>query len=390
MRKILINPFLMFGLTFLYVFISFNMGLSDLYLKTNDYSLNLIFACFIIMCLFLGGVYHLILLSRNKYLFHTSKFISKRTFSNSILIVGFIVECANNGGVPLILVLKGAVYDYTQFGIKTFHVFYMGYLSASAIINFERYLFTRSKYYLISPLLAIIITILILNRGALLLILFPIALMYIASLRVKIKIKHFVFISAMLIAVIVGFGILGDKRLLSSGYEESDAILKIGEASPVFENVPTGFFWVYLYSTSPFANLMLQANQGNFNQGDIGDFLATSIYPDFISKYTNPNMDDRFSLLKITPELNVGTAFCMPLITFGIAGLIMYFAWFLIFNILFIWLNKNNYLLSTAATLTSIAIFLSFNNMLTFSSCVLQIIFITVLSRLRCGRKMVM
>lgn len=389
MRKILINPFLMFGLTFLYVFVSFNMGLSDLYLKTYDYSLNLIFTCYIIICLFLGYIYHLTLLSRNNKLFHASEVISKRTLSNLVLIFGFILECANNGGIPLFLVLKGAAYDYTQFGIKTFHVFYMGYLSASAIINFERYLLSNNKTYLIAPVLAILITILILNRGALLLILFPIFLMYIASLQVRIKIKHFTFICAILITVIVGFGILGDKRLISSGYEEQDAILKIGEASPLFENVPTGFFWVYLYSTSPYANLMLQANQGNINQGDIGDFLATSIYPDFISKYTNPNLGDRFFLAKITPELNVGTAFCMPLITLGILGLVLYFIWFLVFNVLFIHLNKNGYLLSTAATLTSISIFLSFNNMLTFSSCVLQILFITVFSRLRFGHRMV-
>lgn len=159
-----------------------------------------------------------------------------------VLIVGFFLECMNNRGIPLFVVFKGDAYDYTQFGIKTFHVFYMGYLSASVIINFERFLRSKCRYYLITPMLGIVITILIMNRGSTFLLLFPMGLMYLGMLRVKFRFKHLSLFVAALISIIILFGIMGDKRMLASGYDNENIIMEIGKADPLFEILPSGFF----------------------------------------------------------------------------------------------------------------------------------------------------
>jgi len=383
MKKMLINPFLMFGLTFLSVLFFYQLGLSGLYFKDEGSVTVFLMVIFAIISMAIGFVFHP--LSRffieRKLINFSLKY--KKNYSLYILLIGFALECLNNGGIPLLMVLKGQVYDYTQFGIKTFHVFYMGYLSAAAVINIERYAYTKDKKYLKIPAVAILVTILILNRGATLLIVFPMGLMLIALMRSKLTFRHIFLTFIAIIAFIIMFGVLGDKRMSSSGYDDPKAILQIGEADPVFNVLPSGFFWTYLYATSPMANLIHQESVANLSMGTVDDFLAATIYPDFVSKYTDAELSEKYDLKKITPELNVGTGFSMAFIIMGFAGGWFLFLWFILITAFFMYANRYTYFSSACATLTSMAIFMSFNNMLVFSSCVLQLIFVTVLTRFR-------
>lgn len=327
MKRMFVNPFLMFAATFLYVIIAFNFKLSGFYEGIEIKTLNILFFIFIIVSFFIGVIYNYTLLSKFNF-YERFKFIYRyKSLSAFILVFGFLLECVNNGGVPLFMVFKGGAYDYTQFGIKTFHVFYMGYLSASVIVNFERFLRSRYKYYLITPIIGLAITILIMNRGATFLLLFPMGLMYLSMLRVRFGFKHLNIFIVGLLGIIFLFGILGDKRMLASGYQNENVIMDIGRADPFFKVLPTGFFWTYLYSTSPFANLNLQLNVANVDKGTLDDFIAGVILPDFISKYTDPTLLEHYDIAKITPELNVGTGFSAALVIFGFIGVIMLFFW---------------------------------------------------------------
>ncbi|WP_312193289.1 hypothetical protein [Sphingobacterium sp.] len=383
MRKILINPFFMFGMTFLSVLCFYQLGLSGLYSKDNGSVTAFLIVIFSIISISMGLIFHPLSSFFLKSRVSNFKVNYKKNLSGYILLIGFALECINNGGIPLLMVLRGNLYDYTQFGIKTFHVFYMGYLSAAAVINIERYVYTKDKKYLKIPLLSILITILILNRGATFLIVFPMGLMFIALMRSKIKIRHMFLTFLAVIGCIVMFGVLGDKRMSSSGYDDSNAIFSIGEANPVFENLPSGFFWTYLYATSPMANLIHQESVDNLSMGAVDDFLAAAIYPDFVSKYTDADLAEKYDLKKITPELNVGTGFSMAFIIMGFIGGWLLFIWFILITAIFLYANRYTYFASACATLTSMAIFMSFNNMLIFSSCVLQLIFVTLFTRFR-------
>lgn len=387
MKIIFINPFLMFGFTFLFVIVAFNLKLSGLYYTESSSLMNLVFLALIFISIFLGCMYKSAVINKHKLECVRKEVNLNKTYSVMILIFGFLAECINNNGVPLFMVFRGELYDYTQFGIKTFHVFYMGYLSAAAVVNFERFIHSRKYKFLVTPILSVVITLLIMNRGATFLIIFPMALMYFSTLKVKFSLKHFSLALIVLVAFITAFGVLGDKRMQASGYVQENAIMEIGKADPLFAVLPSGFFWTYLYSTSPYANLLLQETDKNMDKGDVGDFISAAILPDFISKYTNPNLSDKYTLHKITPELNVATGFSQALIIFGLSGVVLLFLWFLCVNFLFIRLNKNAYLISACATLSSMAIFMSFNNMIIFSSCVLQLIFVTVLTRFRINKR---
>jgi len=387
MKKVLINPFLMFGFMFIFVILLYQLKLSGLY-DAEIGNITLVFIGFIFLSIIVGILFHYLVLKKDLNRDLRERVVYKKDYAFILLLLGFTLECINMSGIPLFLVLRGANYDYTQFGIKTFHVFYMGYLSAASLVHTERFMLSKDKKYIKTPILAIIVTILIMNRGATFLIVFPTLLMCLAMSVKKIKARHYSLVGVLVLVFIILFGVLGDKRLLVSGYKNDQAIYEIGVADDMFFALPSGFFWTYLYASSPFANLVYQEEADNQAKGDIADYIPAVIYPDFISKYTNPDINDRFELVKITPELNVGTGFSLAFIIGGYAGLVGLFLWFLFVNILFIALNRTGYSMSAYATLTSIAIFMTFNNMLVFSSCVLQLIFVTLLTRFKIGNKL--
>jgi len=385
MMLFFINPFMMFSFSFIGVIILYKLKLSDLYEIHSD---NYIVACLLVMSIIsfaIGIIYHRSVFRRNAHSGFSHSKIYLKDYSFYILILGFILECINNQSIPIVTILRGQQYDYTQFGIKTFHVFYMAYLSASAIVHMERFFYSKDKRFLKTPITAILITILIVNRGATILILLPMTLMSLTMLKEQLKARHVgICMSALLLAVLV-FGFLGDKRLQASGYEDSQAIYDIGKANPVFIDLPSGFFWTYLYTTSPLANLALQSNEDLF-RGDFSDLLVVSIYPDFISKYTNHDIFKTYDFEKITPELNVGTGFITSYIVFGVYGVVFLFFWYLAVNSLCIYFRPRKYSISLYATLASISSLMIFNNMFIFSSCFLQLTFIMFMTRFRVGK----
>ncbi|XBS68539.1 hypothetical protein ABK905_17850 [Acerihabitans sp. KWT182] len=114
-------------------------------------------------------------------------YINKVLWPNALFIIfGFAIDCAASGVIPLLSVIQGADYDYKDFGLKTFHVFYMGYMSAFSIVCFERYLATKNKKFFWYSMFGIAVTVLIVSRGAMLLLLIPMALLFLSQKKIKI------------------------------------------------------------------------------------------------------------------------------------------------------------------------------------------------------------
>lgn len=385
MRLPSLNPFWMCALSYISVLFLYSLQLSDLYSSFGVVSILII--SLIIAFIIIGWFFNKKLkgwLTRNENKGRTKPII---WFNVSAVVVGFLIDCLPAFQIPIISILRGDIYSYNDFGLKTFHVIYMGYISALAVVSFENYLKFRRLSFLLGFMLPIIVTLLIVNRGALLLIIFPMAFVYInhlsksKSLNVNAKV-----IGCVLVFIgIVAFGYLGDKRMISSGYTDEKAILQIGKADPVFEYMPTGFFWVYLYASSPIANLIEQESSNNYDKGDLLDFIPGAILPDFISKYTSPNIDERYEFNKITPELTVSTGFGRAVVILGDAGFYLLTIWMIFIIVLFGWLNRDFYIRSACAILSSISVLMIFDNMFIFSSCVMQLIVLTLFSRCRVG-----
>lgn len=386
MRLPSLNPFWMSALSFICVLFLYSLQLSNLYGSFGV--ITLLIVSLIIIFITIGWFFNIHL---KGWLRLDEKKIRSRPIiwcNVAAVAVGFLIDCMPTFQVPIFSIMRGDIYSYNDFGLKTFHVIYMGYISALAVVSFENFLRFRRLSFLLGFLLPVIVTLMIVNRGALLLIVFPMAFIYINHLNKskRLNVNAKIIGCVLIFAGIISFGYLGDKRMVSSGYTDEKAILKIGQADPVFEYMPTGFFWVYLYASSPIANLIEQEVSNNYNKGDVFDFIPGAILPDFISKYTSPNIDELYEFNKITPELTVSTGFGRAVVILGDLGFYLLAFWMVFIILLFGWLNRWGYIRSTCAILSSISVLMIFDNMFIFSSCVMQLIILTLFSRCRIGR----
>lgn len=387
MKNLYLNPLYLFGYAFLAAMGMYALSLSGLYVN-GDSTLTITLFILSILSLMLGFIFNSIFGTKmnSDLKGEYDKFLTPNYI---FMLFGFLVDCLASGAVPLVNILRGEPYDYKDFGLKTFHVFYMAYMSAFAIVSFERYFITKNKKFLLPVLTGLAITIFIVSRGATMLLVMPMALLYLSQKKAgkktgKIK-KNFTIITVVLI-FIIGFGYIGDKRMIASGYKSDTAIMEIGQANDIFYSIPSGFFWVYLYASSPYANLASQERFANVDKGDLEDFFASSVLPDFISKYTAPYVFTKFQPKRITEELTVGTGFSFALVSFGIVGVILLYFWMVFLSFFLAWANRNMYINSICAVLSSTAVLMIFDNMFIFASCVLQMLMLTIFTRVKIGK----
>jgi len=377
-----VNPFLIFVASIFSSFLLYQTGLSALY--SGGFSIADAMMCFVLVVgLFAGIFLHRFL--RQKLPVERPVDLPKNNllFLVAFSLLFFAVEVIYAGGLPILYVLQGEAYDYTQFGVPTLHVAFLGYYSVAAVVSYERYLSTRSKQYLIPVALAIFYNVSIVNRGALLITLASLIFMYMYNARHKIRMAF--TMTVLLILITIAFGYIGDKRMVSSGYQNADVIYDIGQADPIFRALPTGFFWVYIYASSTYANLVAQEPADNIDKGSIPDLINFAVLPDFISKHI---IEDKnaFAPALITPELKVSTAFGRAFVISGYGGIVTVAFWYSLIVWLTLYANRNKMLLSACGVLCSVSLFMSFDNMLVFASFVLQIIILSLYSRLRIGR----
>ncbi|CPR13629.1 oligosaccharide repeat unit polymerase [Brenneria goodwinii] len=380
MRSLYLNPFYIFLSAFLFGAVLYHLKLSDLYLKTGI-ATEIAILFILLISLLLG-----LLVSRQlKKKFETCKPDNSTWFNvwvvSLFIVLSVLLEVYDAGAIPIIKIFRGEIYEYRSFGIATFHVFFLSYVSASAIIGFERYIYFRSKRNLIPTFLGVLFSIIIINRAAMLMILLPCFLLYLYHNN---KLKSKLIITCFFIFIIVLFGYLGDKRMASSGYSEG-AIYQIAKVdNPIMENVlPSGFTWFYIYTSSPYANLVSVEETGEYDRGTISDFLNISILPDFISKRIDENTRSKFNFRLIANELTVTTGFGYAMLVYGIKGVFMTYFYMVFVTVFFLFINRKKYIKSTAAILSTISSLMIFDNMFVFASCIVQLLLITLLASKR-------
>jgi len=381
----MINPYYIYISGFVISLLVYQLGWSTLFpeLQTN----LVVFLVVSMVVAFLLGFY-----------FHLKRFVSFRPIqghSRMTLMMLFIAalwaaEFAYNGGIPLTLIMTGAEYDYTQYGIPSVHVFVVTFTSFYSIYLFHVYLSTRNKTVLLYYFFTLVLPILIFNRGMLMINLISSIFVYLQFVR-RISFGKIALLSVFFIAVLYVFGVLGNIRISKSQETEysSEYMLNMVSADEEFVNgtIPTEYIWSYLYISSPIGNLqhnITQMNEREVTAHGVMEFVNSELLFDFISKrLAEPLGLERVSPKLFIESLMVASVYTNSYIYLGWTGLIAMALFILTFPIFYLSLiRKHNVFYVTATSiLGSLYMFLIFDNMFAFSGLSFQLIYPLLLGR---------
>ncbi len=384
--KLIANPYIIYCAAFLFVMLFYTMHWSDLY---PELTMGLV--CFLSVTIFINFFAGLIIHKTN-YLSYTGIKYDKRNIwlFTGLIIVSYVTECVYMGVIPIYDISTGGDYDYTSFGIPTFHVVVVTFNSFWAVFIFHNMISQKNKTLIIPYILCLVPSIVIFNRAMFLLILASSLFVLVMSAK---NILNIVFkISIFLILVLFLFGIAGNVRL-TRGDSANDVILAVGHATDKFEKspVPDEFFWAYLYTTSSLGNLQETVNSHHISAPSLEKvalFINSEIFPDFISKRNEYLFKRLEQIDQISASFTVGTVYARSYAYFGWWGMAAIYIYMFLFNLVVIFsLTKTSkFFVTGVAILNCMTLFTIFDNMFTFSGLVLQLaypILFGVVSRIR-------
>lgn len=373
------------GITLLYI-----LGFSDLYPV-----LSLEMITFLIVT---GGIslvfmmFYAVLPVQRPVIPSAAQGPGRRDFMIFLVIAGsFGLEFAYSGFVPLLALATGAVFDYREFGIPTFHVLLLGVHFFYTVYWASLYFETSKRGFLVLFFAGILFGLLIMNRGAIIISLLSLLFMYFSN---RFSVGKAVRVLIIMGVVVWLFGFIGNLRFLSQEVFQEDPILKIGSASASFteSGLPNEFFWVYLYATSPLANFELTASAMSVSYNSFMDGMIVNFVPDFISKHIVDSAADAYVRpMLITPQLTVSTAFAPAYAAMGWCGPYLIYLYFAVYTLfLAVFCRRSRYRPALMAWMSAQGALLFFDNMLVFSGAVGPIfigIFLVCRERLQQNRE---
>lgn len=379
MNKLFINPFFCYSFAFLISLSLYQLNWSDIYPELST-GILLFLLVTILISLLLSVLFNILF---DKKITTLNRLFTKRnSYAISFFItIGFLLEFVYSGNIPLLWAILGFPFNYKEFGIPTFHVFLLPYASAFVILSFYRYLCNKdNRYNLFSMLYVMFLISLIVNRAALMVIILSMILIY--SYK-KFSYRKIIALSLFMLVIIYIFGVIGNKRMISQGYENEFAVLDVAVAASNFREslIPNEFFWGYLYSTVSIANLENQIYlYSEKSVGDSLDVVAYDVMPDFISKRLIS--EDKQILFKpelIKDELTTSTIYGRAIKINGYTGAVILYAYMCIFIFLSVILSPREYILPVCSIVSTMCALSIFSNMIVFSGVILQIFLIILL-----------
>ncbi|GAB3793514.1 hypothetical protein GCM10028819_05300 [Spirosoma humi] len=373
------NPYYCYILSFGSVFFVYSWGWSEIYPTLSVQVIIFLFFSFGIA--FVAG-------NRLKSKISYSN-ISTSSRKNTVvlaILLGYCLEFLYNGGIPLILLLRGIRIEYMEFGIPTFHVALHTFSGFYTVYLFHQYISSKQKVIFFQCLFLLVPNILVVNRGALIMTLCACLILYLFSIK-KILLKKIILLFVIAILFFYGFGYLGNRRSFNG---DSLAFPRLTQATDDFieGNIPKEYYWFYIYASSPIANFQNATISNIRFRNDIAGFVAWEILPDFISKRIIPIEKDYDGLHRteysINPLLTVGSIYFEPFIRIGWYGPIVVFLYYIIFIYIYLYFfNKDSrYYLSAIAILCAMSVFNIFENMMNFSGLIFQLVFPFILSKI--------
>ncbi len=384
-NSLITNPFIVYSWTWVLVLIVYGLGWSGLFPPLSS-SLLFFLAVTIIISGFIG------LFAKNACFFPYSKVsninLKKIGIKLFFLYILLFIEFINVRTVPILEYITGDHrLEYTEFGMPFLHVVIVNFFSFLFIYCYHCYRSTNvkelKKKLLIFLFLSLFPAFLIFNRGMFMACFFGAIMVYLMS--IKIRLKQLISILILALGVLWVFGSLGNLRTDAKGL--NNVIMDFGQATPEFRksSIPDDFFWGYIYIASPLSNLQNTINK----DGDIKitsdsfiGYILSELTPTIISKRVDPMVSfDKKEVELIIPAFNVSTVYGGSYAYLGWFGMITTFC----FMILFILVNlilvprSSPFFVSMVAIVNSIIFLNLFANMFTFMGMVPQLVFPVVL-----------
>ncbi len=286
----MLNCFSLYSIIWIVVLGLYDLGWSD-YCSSLDIRLRL----FIYFSIAFSFLLSLLFNSRMKY--RKVEHAFNISYWGTLIICALqMVEYLYCRRIPLIeAVFRGG--DYADFaGIPSLHVILYTFATFYCQYLFYAFLCEKKRKYLVYYA-AILVAVFGLQfmRGGLTICLGISALMLLASVQHRIRVKHvFYAVIAILVAAYL-FGGLGNIRH-GSAWGDSSEFLRFGRINDKFPNwIPKQFSWVYTYIVGSLATLNYNVTH-NFSVPDVALFFQT-IVPDFIKNRLWPNVEFRSALL---------------------------------------------------------------------------------------------
>lgn len=280
----------------------FTFGLYGLGLTSNLVDVSSDVAIFITANIFLGLLFSLFFLRSGSV---NNINLIKAMPTDKLTKLLFIVWCfavipdvVVAGGIPMIMQLRGG-YNYTEFGIPTYHgLVNMLFLFVFPAIYYQ-YLCTKNKKFILILFGMCVWEMLVFRRGIIMSGLVEVALVY--FLYKKLTLNVFLKVFFVLVLIIFLFGAVGDIRGAENPYN-----YLIADEDSVLNILPSGFTWFYVYITAGLSNL-------TFNFDHIVpayDFASfQDLFPSVIRNIIYPNLGFHDSMQLVDSNTNVSTMF---------------------------------------------------------------------------------
>lgn len=367
----MVNPFFVYIAAFGISLLAYNLGWATIYPPLSEQVVSFF------LWTFLGSIPLAAIVWRSRK--NTRREISRLPgWLTWVLVIGMIADMAYAGGVPLFMVAAGSDFDYSQFGIPTFHVVLGTFAPAYAAVRFSDFLVSKRRSYLFVALIPPIFSILTFSRGAAVIEIITFGFIWIGHHGLP-RFRTFIAGMALVSGGMYAFGMLGDLR--SPGEIE-----RISQPSAVFQHsaIPRQFMWSYIYATSPMANFQNTVDENSKPNGSVAQFVFAEMVPDFVGKRVLESMDaSREDVARVSPTLNAAGIYARAFSYLGWDGPIVMFVSLAVLVIVFMWLvSGTSYAIPATAVLNTLVLLCVFENMLSFTGMVMQIFWIMVFIKL--------
>lgn len=238
-----------------------------------------------------------------------------RRWALTIWLIVSVFEIAVARGLPIVWLLLGdRSHDYRDFGIPSIHGLVTAlYLFSVAATAVEIFLHGRRRRWRL--LLSLLVwPVLQVNRGALIWSICQIAGVYLICRRVRLG--TVAGLGAAALAAILIFGAIGDAR--AGEAREGLRALAGDEGGVLVDRVPSGFLWVYLYTTTPLNNIVRAID--DFEPGGTLYFSVAGLFPTVIRQVIFADPDKKYPLGLVNQAFNTSTWFVSFLADFGMNG----------------------------------------------------------------------
>ena len=319
-RTTLAHPAFVHAMVWLLVLGLFNLRLTSLLLPLNAATLNLVLSS-VAAGIAIGLLgYALLPKLRPHSVVRETRELEQlyrwRQWALTIWAVCSVGEIAVARGLPIVWLVTGDTSrDYRNFGIPTIHglltALFLFSVAATAVEIFVHG--RRRQLRLLLPLLVWLV--LQVNRGALIWSFCQVAGVFL--LARQLRIRTVALVTAAVLAGVLLFGVIGDARSGQSGGAGVRSVVP-DDGGVLVERLPSGFLWVYLYTTTPLNNIVRAI--GTFEPGGSVYFSVAALLPTVIRQLVFTDPDRKYPVGLVNEAFNTSTWFASFLADFGPAG----------------------------------------------------------------------